>query len=179
MRCRRSRRSRAGLSLLEVLTALAIFLLSIVVISQMVDSAAQTALRAQLLTRAGIYAESKMAEVAAGIEPLQSIYMQPLEEGGPGWYYTIQVEPESWTEVDIDGQQVVGLNLVSLTVGFSGGRVTNEVEQTLTRVLLDPQLRMPAADPVIEGTAGTSSGTGGAATSGGAGVSAQPGGSGR
>src|SRR5262249_38123538 len=46
---------RRGISVLEVLTALAIFMLSIVVISQMVDSAARTAMRSKRLTQAGIY----------------------------------------------------------------------------------------------------------------------------
>lgn len=165
-------RRRRGLSLLEVLTALAIFLLSVVAISQMVDGASQIALRAQRTTRAGLYAESKMSEVVAGIVPLQNVFEQPLEEGGPGWYCTIQVEPESWTQVDVDGQQVAGLNLVSVTVGFrGGGRLTSDVEQTLTRVVLDPQLRVPAADPTIEGTAGNSSSTGsGGGTSTGSGA---------
>lgn len=148
MRARR-KHGRGGMSLLEVLTALAIFMLSVVVISQMVDSAAQTALRAQRLTRAGIYAESKMAEIVAGIEPLQNVFEAPLLEAGPGWYYTVQVEPEGWTQVEVDGQQVAGLNLVAVTVGFSGQRAATDVEQTLTRVVLDPRLRVPAPPPTV------------------------------
>lgn len=132
------------MSLLEVLTALAIFLLSVVAVSQMVDSAAQTALRAQRLTRAGLYAESKMAEIVAGIQPLENVFEAPLEEAGPGWYYSVLVEPESWTMVTVDGQTVAGLNLVAVTVGYQGGRAASNVEQTLTRVVLHPALRVPA-----------------------------------
>jgi Tfp pilus assembly protein PilV len=147
------------MSLLEVLTALAIFMLSVVVISQMVDAAAQTAQRAQRLSRAGLYAESKMAELIAGIEPLQNTSGQMLEEGGPGWTYSVQVEPESWTQVDLEGTQVAGLNLVSVTVAFNNGRAMQAVEQTLTRVVLDPRLRVPATAPTISTSTSTGTGT--------------------
>lgn len=142
------------MSLLEVLTALAIFLLSVVAISQMVDSAAQTALRAQRLTRAGLYAESKMAEIVAGIEPMESVFDVPLDEAGPGWFYSVMVEPESWTMVTVDGQTVAGLNLVAVTVSYQGGRATSNVEQTLTRVVLHPALRVPASSSSTTSLAG-------------------------
>ena len=140
---------RSGLSLLEVLVALAIFMLSVVAISQMVDSASRTARRAQRLSQASLLCQSVMAEIACGATPMVSADMVPIETAEPGWFYSITVEPEDWTSVPIDGQSITGLNTVHVTVQYIGLGTVPEVEHTLTRVLLDPQLRVPAAEPTI------------------------------
>ncbi len=147
---------RSGLSLLEVLTALAIFMLSVVVISQMVDSASRTAFRSQKLTKAALLAESKMAELSWGIEPLQSAGATSYDIGEPGWSYAIEVEPENWSNVQVDGQAVAGLNLVHVTVTWTRPGGGDEIDYTLSRMMLDPRLRAPAAQQTA-----TTSGSGG------------------
>lgn len=165
---------RRGISLLEVLTALAIFMFSIVVISQMVDSAARTALRSKRITQAGIYCEAKMAELVIGTQPLQSTDLTALENADAGWQYSITCEPQSWTAVQSNGTNITGLNLVHVTVRFE-----NEVEHSLARVILDPQLRIPIADPTTNSSSsGSGSGSGSASGSGAGGGSTSGGGSG-
>lgn len=160
LRPARDRDRRRGLSLLEVLTALAIFMLSVVVISQMVDSASRTAFRAQKLTKAALLAESKMAELGIGLEPLESIGRQSLEDPEPGWSYSINVVPENWSQVQIDGQGVIGLNTVHVTVVWTNPRGSDEAEYTLSRMLLDPRLRVPAAEQTTSGAGGAGTGSG-------------------
>ncbi len=157
---RHRRKKHSGLSLLEVLTALAIFMLSVVVISQMVDSGSRTALRAQKQTKAALLAESKMAELAAGIEPLESAPAQAYNDPEPGWSYSINVVPENWSNVQVDGQGIAGLNTVHVTVSWSSPQGAVDVEYTLSRLLLDPRIRVPAAEQ------GTTSGSGTAGVSG-------------
>ena len=61
---------RPGLTLLEVLVALAIFLLSFAAISQLVTTAGHRALEARRKEEAARLARSKLAEVFAGAVPL-------------------------------------------------------------------------------------------------------------
>jgi hypothetical protein len=174
---------RPGLSLLEVLTALAIFLLSVVVISQMVDTAAQTAVRSQRLSRAALWGESVMAEMVAGTQPLQSGGPIPLPD--PGWSYFVIVEPEPWSDVPIESQAVSGLNTVHIRVVWSSGRPGEEVEYSLSQLVLDPRLRVPAPEQPPPASDESSASGGSSSTSGGAaapasssqgGASAAPGG---
>jgi Tfp pilus assembly protein PilV len=157
----RQARRRFGLSLLEVLVALAIFLLSVVVISQMVSSAAQRGIRSKRMTQAAILCQAKMDEIVAGTQPLQANGPQPLEGAGPGWAYTVVVESQSWSTVSSSsgGQAagVAGLNTVHVTVVWSGEPVGGPVEFRLSRLVLNPQLRVPAQTPTS--TNSTSSGS--------------------
>jgi hypothetical protein len=149
------------MSLLEVLTALAIFMFSVVVISQIVDSASRTALQSQRLTQAALLCESKMAELVAGVLPLQSTGYVPLEEAGEQWSYAVETEPQDWTNVSIDGQSSPALYVVHVTVLWKAGGSSEEIEYTLSRVILDPRVRVPAAEPttISTGTSATGSAT--------------------
>jgi Tfp pilus assembly protein PilV len=173
----RTRPARAGLSLLEVLTALAIFLLSVVVISQMVDSASRTAQSAQRVTQAAILAESMMNEIAAGIQPMASVGEQLIPEAGPEWTVSVLVEPQDWSSVPVDNVNINGLNNVSVTVRWNSASGV-EAEYTLSRVLLDPRIRVPAAETAAAtsttdtggGSSGGTTGSGSGSTGGGGGA---------
>src|SRR4051812_42042043 len=65
-------RARPGLTLLEVLVALAIFLLALAGLVHLVTVAGNRALEAQYQTRAAELCQSKLAEVQAGAVPLSS-----------------------------------------------------------------------------------------------------------
>jgi Tfp pilus assembly protein PilV len=147
---------RLGLSLLEVLVALGIFLISMVVINQMIQTASRTALRTQRLTKAALLCEAKMEEIVAGVLPLQSSGKQAVDGSEPEWLFEVNVEPEGWSAVTVDSQSLSGLSTVHVTVLWGGARTMKPVEYTLTRLVLDPRLRVPLADPVTSTTSTSS-----------------------
>ncbi|HMO36947.1 MAG TPA: hypothetical protein PKA06_12975, partial [Gemmatales bacterium] len=116
----RSRQPRRGMSFLEVLTALAIFIFTAYAITQMVDNASRSATRARRLAKAQLLAETKMDELVAGALPLAA-GGGPIEEELDGWEYMVNVNPESWSAVqDVStGSSITGLNSVIVTVYFN------------------------------------------------------------
>ncbi len=157
---KRRRAFRAGLSLLEVLVALAIFFLSIIVISQMVDMASRTAQKAARLTKAALHAETVMAELTAGVRQMASSGQEPIQESEEGWLVSVQTQPESWTQTQSGVGTGFGLHLVHVTVVWQNSAGFPETEYTLARVLLDPALKqsptfgVPSADPAASSSTG-------------------------
>ncbi|MER3415980.1 MAG: hypothetical protein C4297_07185 [Gemmataceae bacterium] len=144
---------RKGLSLLEVLATLAVFMLSVVVLSQIVDSAARTARRSERLARAALLAESKLAELSAGLMPLVNAGPEPfVEEQEPGWSWTVTCSPETWSSTSVGGQGVIGLYSVQIVVTWQGEG--EPIEYTLSSVILEPSLRSaPTASQLPRGNA--------------------------
>jgi len=135
---------RKGLSLLEVIVAMAIFLLATVVISQMMHSAAGSANQARLQTRASILAESEMNKLAKVPKLFVSMdRLAPVADAEPGWYYQVSILPLSGTELSLDNQSVGGLNTVHVRVVWMPDGQYPEAEYTLTRQLMDPRLTLP------------------------------------
>jgi Tfp pilus assembly protein PilV len=119
---------RRGLSLLEVTLALAILGASIAVIVEMVGMGTRSALQARDLTAAQLYAESKMAEIAAQAEPMQSIGQTPLDVEQE-WLYSVEAVPA----------QTQGLMIVTVTVEKNVESTSRApLSYTLTRWILDP-----------------------------------------
>ena len=122
---------RNGLSLLEVLFALAILVASLSVLTKLVELGRRASEFAQLHTRAVLLAESKMGELVAGIEPIGSTGGGTFLED-PAWQWQLTV-----TDGPVDG-----LKWVSVTVAPSptGELADNRepVEFTLSRWLMDP-----------------------------------------
>src|SRR5438552_947445 len=71
---------RAGLTLLEVLIALAIFLLAMVVFGEMIIRNGELAADLQRQNKATGLCQSKMSEVVAGVVPLTSQGDVPFDE---------------------------------------------------------------------------------------------------
>ena len=71
---------RRAFSLLEVIVAMAIFLMSIVVLGQLVTMGGERALDIDQQGEAGLLAQSKMSEVIWGAVPLQSASDQAFDE---------------------------------------------------------------------------------------------------
>lgn len=155
------------MSLLEVLTSLAIFIFSAYALTQMVDNASDAATRARRLAKAQLLAETKMDEIVAGILPLSSTG-GPIEEEIEGWMYQVSVSPESWSSVQDPntGSNITGLNSVIVTVSFSLTGAA-PIEYSLSRIILDPQLRQPAPIPAPAESSSTSSGSSGSSGQGG------------
>jgi hypothetical protein len=132
--------SRAGISLFEVVLALSIFLGAVVALSQLTNNGMRTAISARLQTQAVLRCESKLAEVTAGVEPLEDVTDQPLEDD----------ENWMWSLASAAGPHGDVLN-VAVSVRYDGGNQRSSASYTLTRLLRDPAVFEEAA--VAEATA--------------------------
>lgn len=152
---------RSGMSLLEVLAALAIFIFSAYALTQMVENASTAATRARRLAKAQLLAETKMDEVVAGILPLSNSG-GPIQEEIDGWNYNISVSAEQWSAVQdpSTGSSVTGLNSVTVTVNYSLTGA-EPIEYSISRIVLDPSLRIPAQQPSSSTPSTSTAGTGG------------------
>lgn len=155
----RSRSSRRGLSLLEVVLALAILAVSAALLAQITRQATDNAMSAQKLAHAQMLCESKMAEVLVGAIPMEPLDWTLNEDGSlPGqWYYRLET-------TTTERENMIGLRLA---VTDNPNPLTGSPELFfLMRWVIDPSLGLdtaPSSDPAAMG-AGTSS-TGAAAGS--------------
>jgi len=135
------------MSLLEVLASLAIFIFSAYALTQMVDNASTAATKARRLAKAQLLAETKMDEVVAGVLPLSS-GGGAIDEEVEGWNYSVTVNPEQWSAVQDSStnESIVGVNNVIVTVNYSMTGA-EPIEYSISRIVLDPRLRMPAPPP--------------------------------
>jgi general secretion pathway protein I len=175
-----SRSKRRGLTLLEVLIALGIFLTAFAALSQLVSLSADSALSIQQQSRAAQLCQAKLAEVAAGVVPLNSQSDVPFDEA-PNYLWSLDA-----SQAEISGLWKV---TVRVTLQRSDGE---RIECSLDRMLLDPTLRGNAMDAALaaaatssssssssgSGASGSSSNTSGAGTGAGAGGAAGSGASG-
>src|SRR2546429_2334822 len=137
---------RRGLSLLEVLIALAIFLMSLVAVSQLVDLGSDRARDVQWVGQASTLAQSRMAEVLAGALPLTSQPDTSCDEA-PDW---------NWS-MDAEAGDAPGLFRVRVVVSRQrpdGSRF----ESVLNQMVLDPTYR-GNTDGSTTGTDDTTTGT--------------------
>jgi type II secretory pathway pseudopilin PulG len=139
----RTRRVHAGLSLLEVILAIAILGGSIAVIGELVRLGVRQAEEARELTTAQLLCESKIEEIAAGAATTDSVSNSPCETD-PRWQYSVTVSQIDQTllEVRVTVEQVESARLQPLSV-------------SLVRWMVNPSL-----------TSSQSSGTSGTAASG-------------
>jgi type II secretion system protein I len=149
-------RSRRGITLLEVLISLAIFLFSLAAIAQLVRAASDRAVQANRRQQAIFLCQSKLAEFAAGYVPMSS-QGDTAFDSDQNW-----ADVHDWTwSADVQQNQANNVWQVAVTVTFPG---SNGVQVTLTRMLLDPSARGNTMDP--SSTAGTgTAGTAGTAAS--------------
>lgn len=122
---------RHGMTLLEVVFALFIFMISILAIGQLLSFSGQSALNVSQQTDANLRAQSKMNELIAGVEPLADM---------AGGYSAFPEEPD-W-EYSISAQQATIANLWDVTVKIRVTRPSGDVlESTLSQKVLAPQSR--------------------------------------
>jgi len=147
---------RRGLSLFEVIIALAIFVCSIAAIGQLVSSGVRAAVQARLQSQAVLRAESKMAEVVAGITGLH---------GGSSGTFT---DEQTWSwSVAATQSQHEGLYLVEVTVAHAGVTTAAKQSFTLRRLIRDPQIALDEyAKEQEEAANGTNTSGGGSTSSG-------------
>ncbi|HPM83682.1 MAG TPA: prepilin-type N-terminal cleavage/methylation domain-containing protein [Candidatus Anammoximicrobium sp.] len=138
---------RRGLSLLEVILAVAILGGCLAVTGELVRMGVRHAEEARELTRAQLLCESKMEEIAAGVTGLESASMVPFETD-PEWTYTVEVSP-------LDQQL---LTLVRVTVQELESNRLYPITFTLSRWILNSTSTTDATstETTTEGQAATS-----------------------
>ncbi|HJZ91822.1 MAG TPA: hypothetical protein VKE40_13190, partial [Gemmataceae bacterium] len=156
---------RPGLSLLEVLGATAIFLLSIVAIGELMNASTDQAQDVQFRSRATRLCQSKLNEFAAGVEQVNGASSGSFDEE-PAWSWKADVTSETSAP-----------NLYRVTVTVSRDTTRGPIEVSMTQFIFDPQQRgqITASQP---STATTDSSTTSGSGTGGGGAAAGGGGSG-
>jgi general secretion pathway protein I len=116
-----------GLTLLEVIVSIAILGAAMALIANVIYVGSRSAGRVRWSSEAQLLGDSKMAELSAGIVPLQSAGLSVLPEN-PRW---------SWS-VDVGAAQINGLLMATVTVQPTDGGADPRQRFTLTRWLPDP-----------------------------------------
>ena len=137
------------MTLIEVLIALAIFLLAMVVFGEMILRNKDIALEIQRQNLATRLCQSKLHEAAAGVVPMTGQDDTPFEE-----------EPDYTWSMTADAGSVVNLWNVAITVKRRQTDSGAPVQCVLTQMMLDPSVAgstqdVPAA-PITSASAGTS-----------------------
>lgn len=147
----------AGLSLLEVMFALAILGGALTVIGMHIQTGARSAAIARDSTTAQLLAESKMAEIASGIVLPDTVFQEPADEVGE-WLCSVETLP-------IDQE---GLLAVQVLVEQDPLFVSEPIRFQLTRWIVDPQVEadMKLAASEIRMSVGANSNQGTAAAGG-------------
>src|SRR3954464_934679 len=97
--------SRRGLSLLEVILAIAILGGSLATIGQLIRIGARNAAEARDLTMAQLYAETEMNRLATGIDPLDTVKDSPYDD-----YQLYQYS------IDVSSTDLTGVMAATVTV---------------------------------------------------------------
>jgi hypothetical protein len=137
---------------MEVLAALAIFLMSFVAIGKLVTVATDHSLEVQMQSQATQMARSKLHEVLSGALPLESASGNIDED--PDWQWSIEAEQNG----DVS-------SLWTVHVRVWRQLDNHEIESTLSQMVLDPSVRGSIFDQVVvtgsQDTAPAGSSTGG------------------
>jgi hypothetical protein len=146
-----SRETRRGLSLIEVILSLTILILAIVAINRLVDIGTDRANEARLYTRGTRLAQSKMAEVEAGLASVSSETDGQFDGEDAAWAFKVIPAPAGPP------------NLYTVTVRVSRDVQGRQFEIVLTQMIFDPTLMGSAAQAeqpaTTDGTTGTGTGT--------------------
>lgn len=125
----RARRTpkRRGLTLLEVVLAVAILGFSLAAISQLMWIGYRSATDARARTEMVLLCDTKMAEVAAGVLPLASVGGQPIPEATDWLYF-----------VDVQNSLQLGLLSVTVTIAQAPETSATPISMSIVRFMPDP-----------------------------------------
>jgi general secretion pathway protein I len=127
--------SARGITLYEVVIALAIFAGAIAALSQALSTATRAALQSRMQSQAVLLCQTKLAEVVAGAVPSTSSGDTPFTESGlEGWTWSVSVTPAAHS----------GINDVSVTVN---SHMVQDFDTTFTmsRLVRDQQTFVTSA----------------------------------
>ena len=127
--------NRRGLTLYEVILAVAIFFPALAVLAQGIATGTRAGVQARLQTQAVLRAEAVLAEVLAGVWPMQSTSGMAFDDAAPGWTWDLEV---------LTGPHPYILEL-QVRAGYVSETGMNTASYTLTRYVRDPQLYIDAA----------------------------------
>jgi Tfp pilus assembly protein PilV len=123
--------ARSGLTLLEVIVSMAIFLMSFIAIASLMNMGQMQAVEVQLQATALQKAQSKMSDVICGSEPLGSQSSVPFTEDTTGkWTWSMEADQDA---------SVTGLWLVKITVSYPLDN--DQFTVSLTEKVLDPTIK--------------------------------------
>lgn len=122
------RRRRNGITLYEVVLSLAIFAGALAALGPLASTGSRAAVRTKLETQAVLRCESKLAEVLAGIEPLQAVSGGAFEDAAPGW---------SW-DLSVTSGPRQDLLILEVSAAHTNANGTLDASHKLVRLLRDP-----------------------------------------
>jgi len=169
---------RKGMSLLELIVSTAIFFLSLVAIYSLLDISQRSGIRARQRGQALRVCQARLAELTAGVLPLESANGNDEQAADYQW------------QISIENQSDAGGTLVKATVVAFHANEPRDSRVSLTQILLDPSfvgsLMDAVPDPALASTmeeptdasAGSSGASAGASSTGGSGGSGGGGSSG-
>ncbi len=139
---RSARMVRKGLSLIEIVLALAILGGSMAVLGEAVRHAAENARIARDLTDAQLYCESKMAELQAGLLTTDAVTDMPIEPMADSMLESSADSTETEWLYSISSELVSDDGLVSvyLSVYQDPNTAKKPVTYSMTRIMLDESL---------------------------------------
>lgn len=123
------RRRQRGLTLFELLLALAIFLTALAALSQLIASGTRAAAQSRLQTEAIFRCESKLGELVAGAIPIESSSKASFDDD-KSW---------SWT-LDVEDTDLSGLQFVEVRVSHTGKSALGNTSFSLRHYVRDPRL---------------------------------------
>lgn len=157
-RQRPTRRQRANrrraISLLEVILALSILGVSTAILAQIVNQAADNAIRSQDIVQAQLVCDSKLSEYVTGLQPIQAQSWSPvsLDTFNQQWFAMTEILPSE--------QQ--GMITVAVTAANNIDPTFPDIVRfRLVRSLIDPNLGLDVPQEESD-SASTSSTAGGA-----------------
>ncbi|HEY0980573.1 MULTISPECIES: hypothetical protein [unclassified Schlesneria] len=118
----RSSQNRTGLTLLEIILALALFCGAIAALSQLAWNGTRATVQARLKTQATIRCETKLNEVLAGVEPMQPQNQVPFPDDSR-WVWSQKVIPSGTAD----------LVQLEVTVTHKGASQLSTIDVTLKR----------------------------------------------
>lgn len=147
-------RKRSGLSLLEMILALVLFLGSVTVLAQLAWNGQRAAIQARLRTEAVFRCETKLAELLSGAERLQTVQGVAFPDD-PQWTWSAQIGSGQFPE----------LLQLHVAVHHHSKNPASNAEYSLTRWTRDPSLFINAAQAKLQSKSTTTSSTSSTSTS--------------
>ena len=130
----RMRRKRNGLSLLEVILAIAILGGAIAIILELVNLGMRSAQAARLRSEANLLCDTKMAEISAGVLELKTYSPTPIPDN-PDWLFSCNVQESSY------------LGLLVVTMSVQQANVEDPASIQIVRYVPDPDYDPAAEEP--------------------------------